>query len=482
MVPAASGWHLRDHKHVQCRRPSWATGRERGVNADVDAVCLRHGGEHPLRDHHAPRGGGGERGAGDVLSGRRSGGGRGSAALGPAHVGGVPLRPAGAARLGEHEHDLRADDGRGVCDEWGAAHDLGRGSGAGRDPGADRWGELGGVGQRIPDVSGPVLDVGPEPLLRAGGVRAGAGGGPTAERDALRLQGQPVGREPDVAALHVAGVLGRAGDAIAGAVQRRGAVPAVHGGGGAGGVPGAGRGHGAAVCVRYVAVHGGSVSAGARGLLTLSWHGSLLQEKREAGGLIYQRNRLYDPKSGRFTQEDPIGLAGGLNLYGYAGGDPVNFSDPFGLFDIEVQGENSKRIVSYLLRNSSTFRDAYNRLDRDKSVHLTIRDANDPLGAGVERNSFTLGAGWKSGTIIFNGVGLNQANFDLFSKDPGSKWMFTAASVMGHEMGHASAWLGKGAAACRSDSPPGCILRFENQVRSQLPANAQGGTRTRYNP
>jgi hypothetical protein len=33
-----------------------------------------------------------------------------------------------------------------------------------------------------------------------------------------------------------------------------------------------------------------------------------------------------------FTQEDPIGLAGGLNLYGFAGGDPVNFSDPFGLF------------------------------------------------------------------------------------------------------------------------------------------------------
>src|SRR6184192_2510093 len=31
------------------------------------------------------------------------------------------------------------------------------------------------------------------------------------------------------------------------------------------------------------------------------------------------------------TQEDPLGLAGGLNLYGFAGGDPVNFSDPFGL-------------------------------------------------------------------------------------------------------------------------------------------------------
>jgi len=32
-----------------------------------------------------------------------------------------------------------------------------------------------------------------------------------------------------------------------------------------------------------------------------------------------------------YTQEDPIGLAGGLNLYGFANGDPVNFSDPLGL-------------------------------------------------------------------------------------------------------------------------------------------------------
>jgi len=40
------------------------------------------------------------------------------------------------------------------------------------------------------------------------------------------------------------------------------------------------------------------------------------------------QRRLADEQ---FTQEDPIGIAGGLNLYGYAGGDPINFSDPFGL-------------------------------------------------------------------------------------------------------------------------------------------------------
>jgi RHS repeat-associated protein len=67
------------------------------------------------------------------------------------------------------------------------------------------------------------------------------------------------------------------------------------------------------------------------GLPQLSWMGSVLRNKRDGTGLEYKRARVYDPQTGRFTQEDPIGLAGGLNLYGYAGGDPVNFSDPFGL-------------------------------------------------------------------------------------------------------------------------------------------------------
>ena len=36
-------------------------------------------------------------------------------------------------------------------------------------------------------------------------------------------------------------------------------------------------------------------------------------------------------RAGRFTREGPIGLSGGLNLYGFAGSNPANFSDPFGL-------------------------------------------------------------------------------------------------------------------------------------------------------
>jgi len=62
-----------------------------------------------------------------------------------------------------------------------------------------------------------------------------------------------------------------------------------------------------------------------------NWHGSVLESKRDKSGLDFKRNRYYDPQTGRFTQEDPLGLAGGLNLYGFAAGDPVNYSDPFGL-------------------------------------------------------------------------------------------------------------------------------------------------------
>jgi RHS repeat-associated protein len=63
----------------------------------------------------------------------------------------------------------------------------------------------------------------------------------------------------------------------------------------------------------------------------VSWMGSLVQDNQDASGLMYRRNRLYDPKSGRFTQEDPIGLAGGVNAYGFAAGDPVSYDDPYGL-------------------------------------------------------------------------------------------------------------------------------------------------------
>jgi RHS repeat-associated protein len=61
----------------------------------------------------------------------------------------------------------------------------------------------------------------------------------------------------------------------------------------------------------------------------LRWKGLLYE-----GGptsLYYVRARWYDAVTRRFISPDPLGLAAGINQYAFAGGDPINGSDPSGM-------------------------------------------------------------------------------------------------------------------------------------------------------
>jgi RHS repeat-associated protein len=53
--------------------------------------------------------------------------------------------------------------------------------------------------------------------------------------------------------------------------------------------------------------------------------------ENDGTGLYYYRGRYYNPTFQRFISEDPIGIAGGIDVYAYVGDDPFDFSDPFGL-------------------------------------------------------------------------------------------------------------------------------------------------------
>ena len=61
------------------------------------------------------------------------------------------------------------------------------------------------------------------------------------------------------------------------------------------------------------------------------------RERDKETGLQYNRARYYDPSTGAFIGQDPIGFAGGdANLYRYVGNSPFNGIDPTGLFSNDV--------------------------------------------------------------------------------------------------------------------------------------------------
>ncbi len=57
----------------------------------------------------------------------------------------------------------------------------------------------------------------------------------------------------------------------------------------------------------------------------------------DGNGLEFMRARHYTPALARFFTEDPSGLLGGLNLYGYVRNDPIGNIDPLGLWYVNAQ-------------------------------------------------------------------------------------------------------------------------------------------------
>jgi RHS repeat-associated protein len=113
----------------------------------------------------------------------------------------------------------------------------------------------------------------------------------------------------------------------------------------------------------------------------------------EESGLHYNRFRFYDPALGRFLTPDPIGVAGGKNLYQYVanpvgGVDPLGLTEP-GCIDSKTNDQSDQEVVQetppvklmyhYTTADESEFAGG---LWRDSSV--TDKLYTDPIQAGQE--------------------------------------------------------------------------------------------------
>ena len=109
-------------------------------------------------------------------------------------------------------------------------------------------------------------------------------------------------------------------------------------------------------------------------------------------GLHYNLHRYYDPATGRYVTEDPIGFAGGLNFYLYANASPTKYIDATG----EIPWVIAVPVVIGAIEFGFLLYDLYN-------LHHTF---NDPCATGWDVAS---AVGWIAVGVLAPGGGYGPA-------------------------------------------------------------------------
>jgi len=123
--------------------------------------------------------------------------------------------------------------------------------------------------------------------------------------------------------------------------------------------------------------------------------------------LYHYKARTYAPLLGRFLQTDPIGYAGGLNLYAYVGGDPVNGRDPSGLRSDLTDGVIDE-IVATAIKPDLT--------DIARETGSDVKDNIKDNVHDLTRESILAGSltGFRNNTIVRGNKGKGGGNISPF--------------------------------------------------------------------
>ena len=112
-------------------------------------------------------------------------------------------------------------------------------------------------------------------------------------------------------------------------------------------------------------------------------------------GLIYLRNRYYDPELGRFINVDPI--FSGANWYAYCSGNPVRYADPSGLEYIVVSGseENTRYKYNFIEPAIKKIKDLKSNNDGEWITWIVSKTAySEEALANMNNIAYELGVGF----------------------------------------------------------------------------------------
>ena len=121
-------------------------------------------------------------------------------------------------------------------------------------------------------------------------------------------------------------------------------------------------------------------------------------------GLYYNRFRYYDPETGQYTQQDPIGLAGANpTLYGYVW-DTNWWIDIFGLTSIAELVEEAHSLLDPISQNMKTTAIGANTAG-DLFIASSVRAVPTPQQAYAISNNISIvnGVGHAEATLINSG-------------------------------------------------------------------------------
>lgn len=159
--------------------------------------------------------------------------------------------------------------------------------------------------------------------------------------------------------------------------------------------------------------------------------------------LYYYKARVYDPKLGRFLQIDPVGSKDDLVLYNYVGGDPVNRSDPTGLYYCEA-GQNYTRCTEEMQKYYDELVKSLSGLKKGSDEYNRVGRVIGYLGAPGQdgtngRVDIRLGVTSTGGLAEASGTNLiilDKAQMRRMNKAFGAASAAVGAGVIGHETQH----------------------------------------------